>query len=257
MVNKVNRNDYYIASPRTDLYWEKENVKYNYEDKKYSIYVSEFKKNDIFYRTIHFSNLINLEEIKKVLKKELSFCLNYFNLSNDFHIFIVGLGNDNHTADSVGPKTLKHIKANSYLEKMGVSLNSYKISALEPGVLGETGIETKRIIESVVKEIKPDLIILIDSYIVSNINYLNKTIQITNEGVIPGSGFNSINSTIDYKTLGIPILVIGVPTAIEARFNSKEENLFPYFLSTKDIDTYVLQVSSLIGESINEVLYHI
>ncbi|MBR6113236.1 MAG: GPR endopeptidase, partial [Bacilli bacterium] len=171
------------------------------------------------------------------------------------HIFIVGLGNENHTADSIGPKTLKHIQVNSFLENIGVEISGNKVSALEPGVLGETGILTDKIISSVSKEIKPDLIILIDSFVSDDINYLNKTIEITNYGINPGSGLKGINSKIDKTTLGIPILVIGVVTAIEIKFtNDNNINFIPYLLSTKDIDEFVINISKIIGQSINEAI---
>ena len=85
-----------------------------------------------------------------------------------------------------------------------------------------------------------------------NIDYLNHTIQITNEGIIPGSGLKSINSEISYKTLKIPVLVIGVTTAIEIK-----NNHISYILSSKDIDDYVSQISKIIGETINDTLYHL
>ena len=173
-------------------------------------------------------------------------------ISKDKHFFIVGLGNENHTADSIGPKVIKYINVNSHFEDMGIHINNAKISALEPGVLGQTGINTKRIIESVVEEIKPNIVILIDSYVSKNIDYLNHTIQITNEGIIPGSGLKSINSEISYKTLKIPVLVIGVTTAIEIK-----NNHISYILSSKDIDDYVSQISKIIGETINDTLYHL
>lgn len=236
---------------RTDLACEKQDLKNlfcnNYEEN--NIKVSSIQKKNYFYKTIEFSSLGN---IKTILKKELLNSLKIYSINKDSHFFIVGLGNDNHTADSVGPKVLKYIVANSYLENLDIKLNVPKISFLEPGVLGETGIETKRIIESVMLEIKPDIIILIDAYVSSDIKYLNKCIQITNEGITPGSGLHGINKEISENTLGIPILVIGIPTAIEMVIDDKT-----YFLSTKDIDSYIANISKIIGEAIQDVLYHI
>lgn len=241
-------NDY-----RTDLVCEKENLKnlscYRYEEN--NIKVSTFQKEKYFYKTIEFFSLNN-SNIKTILKKELLSSLKYYSIDKNTHFFIVGLGNDNHTADSVGPKTLKSIVSNAYLENLGVSLTGAKISSLEPGVLGETGIETKRIIESVMLEIKPDMILLIDAYVSSNIKYLNRSIQITNEGIQPGSGLHAMSNEISENTLGIPVLVIGVPTAIEMVIEGNT-----YFLSTKDIDSYVTNISKMIGETIQEVLHHI
>lgn len=237
------------TSYRTDIIFEKERLKFDHPHEKPTTTHLEF--NHLIYQIITFSN-INHVCIKEEIKKSLLYFLNYFNLPTNFHVFIIGLGNDNHTADSVGPKTLKHILVNSHIENLGGKLNYPKISALEPGALGETGIETKKIIESVTKEIKPDIMILVDSYVCNNIKYLNSCIQITNEGINPGSGLHSLNTEISFKTMKIPVLVIGVTTAIEIDFKNKH----PYLLSTKDIDNYVIEISKVIGEAINEVLYY-
>lgn len=226
--------------------------------KKYNIY--PYKTDLILdnnnYKTIFFDSLNNEVNIKNKLKNELLFFLKQMNISKNDHILIVGLGNENHTADSIGPKTLKHIKVNSYLENLGINIVGNKISALEPGVLGETGILTEKIISSVSKEIKPNLVILVDSFVSNDINYLNKAIQINNIGINPGSGIKGINSNINKNTLGIPILVIGVVTAIEIKFtNSDNINFIPYLLSTKDIDDFIIKISKIVGESINEAIF--
>ena len=142
-----------------------------------------------------------------------------------------------------------------YRKNLGIKITGNKISALEPGVLGETGILTEKIIYSVKEEIKPDLIILIDSFVSNDINYLNKSIVVTDSGLNKGGGLNGINTRIDKNSLGIPVLVIGVTTAVLIKFSKDEDaNLIPYLLSTKDIDEYVYNVSKIIGESINEVI---
>lgn len=242
-----------IYGSRTDLILEKQKIKKKVQNTDCKVFNS--KDNEDQYRTIHFSNLNNKEKIKDALKKEIIYFLSLMHIPKKGHFFIVGLGNENHTADSVGPKTLQYLNVNAYLEPLGITIENNKISALEPGVLGETGIETNRIIESVVKEIKPDVVILIDAYVSEDINYLNKTIQITNAGIIPGSGLKGLNSEISYKSLKIPVLVIGVPTAIEVTFSkTKKEETLPYILSTKNVDEYVLEISKVIADALNETI---
>ncbi len=244
-------NDFYGS--RTDLIFEKRQHGTNFLNKNLEILC--YKENNFDYHFIYFRNLNSEDTIKETLKKEIRFFLNLFSISNPCHFFIVGLGNESNTADSVGPKTLKHLKVNAYLDTLGIPSDNNRLSSLEPGVLGETGIETSRIIESVVSEIKPNMIILIDSYVSENIQYLNKTIQLTNEGIIPGSGLKNWHTEISTNSIGIPTLVIGVPTAIELTFDqNKNKNLYPYILSSKDIDSYVLKISKIIGEALNEVL---
>lgn len=204
------------------------------------------------YKTILFNDL---NEVKDKLKKELHYFFNKLNVNKNNHIFIVGLGNENLAADSVGPKSLKHIKVNSYLKNLEIDIKGPTISALEPGVMGETGILTEKIIESVSNEIKPDLVILIDSFVSSDINYLNKTIQITDAGLNTGDGLKCFSSNIDRDILNVPVLVIGVPTAVEIKFtNDNNSNFIPYLLCSKDVDSYVNKISEIIGISINETI---
>jgi len=227
---------------------------YNIYSYKNDLYNND-KNNKFIYKTIFFDNLNNINEIIKNLKKEIKYFFNKMNISNNSHILIVGLGNDNYTADSIGPKTLKYIKVNSYLDNFNIKTKGIKVSALEPGVLSETGILTEKIIKSVTDEIKPDLVILIDSFVCNNVDFLNKTIELSNRGLNPGSGLIGIDSKIDYETLNRPVLVIGVPTAIEIKFNKKETNFVPYLLSSKDIDKYVDNISKIIADTLNEIIF--
>ena len=217
------------------------------------INIIETQKKQHLYKTIFF-NKIN-QDLENNLTKQLSFFFNKLNLYKNSHIFIVGLGSDYHTPDSVGPNVLKHLKVNAYLENLGIKLQKPKVSSLKPGVLGETGILSEKTISSITKEIKPDVVILIDSFICNDVKYLNKTIEINDYGLSPGIGIKKINSVINKATLHIPVLVIGVPTAILITFkNNYNQNNKPYLLSTKDIDEYVIKIAELIGHSINKAI---
>jgi len=142
------------------------------------------------------------------------------------NILIIGLGNWNITADSLGPKTIskvlvtRHIK--KFIPKELELKNSIKtISAISPGVLGITGIETYEIIKGLKEKLNPDLIIIIDSLAARNISRINSTIQISDTGITPGSGINNINNKkqnldLNKKNLGCDIISIGVPTVIDA-----------------------------------------
>lgn len=218
-------------------------------NKTIKIFINNKYKN--IYHTILFNNIYNEKNISKTLKKELLYFFNLYKINKTKHIFIIGLGNESNTADSIGPKTLKYINVNSHLFNLGFNINHIKISALEPGVLGTTGIDTTNIIKSVSKYIKPDLIILIDSFITDNIKYLNKTIELSNTGLKPGSGLRGNNSYISKTNLKIPIMTIGIPTAIEYK---KENNTL--LVSTSDIDEYVNTISKILGNTLNDILYN-
>jgi len=238
---------------RTDLALNK--TKKHTITKFYSrnIKLLEYCKNKKIFHTIYYKNLYDENKIKTFFKNELIFFFKKLNIDNTKHIFIVGLGNESNTADSIGPLTLKYIIVNSHIHNILANITKPKISALEPGVLGTTGIDTFKIIESVSNEIKPDLIILIDSFVTNKIDHLNKVIEINDDGITPGSGIHGNNMEINLKTLKIPVLVIGVPTALEYKKNDQ----MPLLISTSDIDEYVIKISKIIGTSINEVLYHL
>lgn len=236
-----------MALDKTDL----KHFNHTTQDK---LEIFKTKEKNNLYHIIKFQENITNSVLKSILKNELSFFIKQITSSSNPHVFIVGLGNSSHTADAIGPESLKYIKANSHLEELGAQIINFKISTLAPGVLGDTGIEVKRIIEGVITEIHPDFLIVIDSYVTNNIDFLNKSIQITDEGIIPGSGIGKFNSKINYKTVGIPVIVIGVPTAIEITF--KENNNY-YLLTTNDIDTHIKNLAMIIGTSLNEIFYHL
>ena len=250
MITKIKRiliigesmNNYYIYPYQNDLIYDK-NDNYN------QINVIKKQKKNYIHKTILFQN-IN-QKLLKVLTKQILFFINKENITKKSHILVVGMGSDFYTPDAIGPSTIKHIKVNSYLENFGIKNIYPKVSALKPGVLGETGILSEKTILSVVKEIKPDYIILIDSFVTNNVNYLNHTIEFNNYGITPGIGIKGINSVIDYKTLHIPLLVIGVTTSILVKFKNND---IPYILSCKDIDEYVIKISEILGKSINKAI---
>ena len=183
------------------------------------------------YICLTFKNLQNQKKIEKDLIDAMDCLLKEENLPPKIHFFVVGLGNDNFTSDSIGPQILKTLNVNAFVNQLGLNSSENKISALEPGALMETGIDTLKVIKSVAKTIKPDIILCLDAFVCENPKYLNHSIEVTNTGIVPGSGLKGFNQEISKKSLGIPVLTIGVPTAIELDLQGK-----PYLLSTKDVD---------------------
>lgn len=219
--------------------------------------VTKTIKNAHFYHTITHPKAIPEREFIATLKEEITSFLANKKVSPRAHIFVIGIGNDSHTADSIGPKVLKHIHVNSHLEEMGLPIKGYKISSLEPGVLGETGIETTRIIECIKDEIKPDAIVLIDAFVTDDSDIIEHAVFLSDEGLIPGSGIKGNNRELNEINLSVPVLTIGVPTALEVFLSGKsepKEKKVPFLLAPADIDSYVDKVSSLIGRAIDEAL---
>lgn len=181
------------------------------------------------YITIEFDDITdtrNEESVTDVLTKILS---KLIKVNHDTLGVVVGLGNINSTPDSLGPLTTNNIIVTNHIYKLGsLSKNYSRVCSIKPSVFGETGIETKDIIESVVRKLNPDYLVVIDSLASSSIERLNKTIQITDTGINPGSGIGNIQGEISKDTLGIPVYAIGVPTVSSASVIVKDTINFIY-----------------------------
>ena len=213
---------------------------------------NKYNKKPGNYITLEFNDVTdseNLKKISKALKDELSKLIPKKNKT-----LVVGLGNIKSTPDSLGPRVIDEIIVTSYLYDMGIDVddNYSNVSAIKPGVTGETGIETLSIIKGVVKEIKPDLMIIIDSLSTSSLDRLNKSIQINTSGVYPGSGVGNKRKELSKKTLGIPVIIIGVPTVIS--YNSEKTNLM---VTPKEIDFLIDKFVKIISYGINRSLHNI
>ena len=172
------------------------------------------------YITIEFEDITdeyNKEKVKEIFIKELKQLLKDMNIKKQDSCLIIGLGNRMSTPDSLGPKTIDNIIITNHLYKLGVLDDKYRrVSALNPGVMGTTGIETSDIIESISKKTNPEFIIVIDALASSSIERVNKTIQITDTGIHPGSGIGNSRKEISKDLLNIPVIAIGVPTTVDA-----------------------------------------
>ena len=158
----------------------------------------------------------NFSNVLKVLIKELKRILKLTKIKKDDKVLIIGLGNNKSTSDSLGYETLKDITVTRHLFMLNEVVGYRNISILEPNVFGNTGIESKDIILGVVKEIKPDFLIVIDSLAANDVSRMLKTIQITNTGIHPGSGIGNNRGEISQETINIPVIAIGVPTVVSS-----------------------------------------
>lgn len=180
------------------------------------------KENDINrkpgkYITLEFDDATDMENKENIIKVLTKYLKEILKLKKNSYGLIIGLGNDKSTPDSLGPLVVDNVIVTNHLFEIGeMSTNFKRISAIIPGVTGETGIETSEIIESIVKKTNPDYIIAIDSLASKSISRLNKTIQITDTGIHPGSGVGNKRKEISKETIGIPVIAIGVPTVVDA-----------------------------------------
>jgi len=169
------------------------------------------------YITLEFSDATDSSNADKLVKTMTQILKEIIKIKDDELGLIVGLGNDKSTPDSLGPLVVNNIIVTNHLYLLNELSKNYKrIAAINPGVMGKTGIETSDIIESVVKKIMPNYLIIIDSLASKSIERLNKTIQITNTGIHPGSGIGNKRKEISYETLNIPVIAIGIPTVVDA-----------------------------------------
>ncbi|MCD8215998.1 MAG: GPR endopeptidase [Clostridiales bacterium] len=156
------------------------------------------------------------EEIIKILSEKLG---ELTDLKETSVILVVGLGNWNVTPDALGPKVITKILVTRHISSEipeDIDENVRSVAAVAPGVMGITGIETGEIIMGITEKIEPDLIIAIDALAARRASRINSTIQIADTGVCPGSGVGNRRMELSKKTLGIPVIAIGVPTVVDA-----------------------------------------
>lgn len=180
-------------------------------------------------------------------------------------ILVAGLGNRDVTPDALGPKTVSNLLITRHLIKeygeqvLGEGPHK-QISGIVPGVMAQTGMESLEIIRGIVEQTQPDLLIVIDALAARSTRRLNRTIQLTDTGIQPGSGVGNHRSSLTKETLGIPVIAIGVPTVVEAASivydaQGSTEQMPPHlngmFVTPKNIDETIKLLSFTLSEALN------
>ena len=150
-------------------------------------------------------------------------------------ILIAGLGNANVTADSLGPKVVNNLCITRHLEREGIGEYQYELSAIAPGVMAQTGIETSEILESLAAKIRPDVLIAIDALAARSSSRLNKTIQISDTGISPD--------------------LFG-RRSLEKEYENMDEEFISMHVTPKNIDESMKRISYTISEGINHLLHN-
>jgi len=184
-------------------------------------------------------------------------------------ILMVGLGNRDVTADALGPMVADNLFITRHmLEQFGKAAyegeNVPKISAIVPGVMGKTGMESVEIVKGIVAQTAPDVIVVVDALAARSTKRLNRTIQITNTGIHPGSGVGNHREAINEECLGIPVIAIGVPTVVDAATIIRDVGKMDIapgeishgemnnmYVTSKDIDAIVKRLSYTLSEGLN------
>ncbi|MBQ7897206.1 MAG: GPR endopeptidase [Clostridia bacterium] len=189
-------------------------------------------------------------------------------------VLVTGLGNMTITADAIGPKSVSHIIVTRHLKSASPELfdgmGFSDVAAISPGVLSQTGIETVEIVKSVSKKLLPSVIIAIDSLAARDISRLGSTIQLTDTGIAPGAGIGNRRVPLNEKTLGIPVISIGIPTVVDAitltanileKYYGSTDSLSDdveeagFFVTPKDTDKIISYMSKVIGYAVNMVFH--
>lgn len=237
-------------------------------------------------------NIITEEEAEKaseILANELRKLVEN-KIQSKEDVLIVGLGNEEVTPDALGPNVVKDIEVTrhiiNYLPQY-IDENARPVSAIAPGVLGTTGIETLEVIKGVVDNIKPKLLIVIDALASRSMERISSTIQLSDTGIVPGAGVGNTRKELTQNTLGIPVIAIGIPTVVEtavvvndaldlfieklqqeAKSNNylnqlkEEDNYeqikeallpkdFNFIVTPKEIDELILNMSEVVARGIN------
>ena len=206
------------------------------------------------YSTIGFIDITDKDQrsiASKYLIRELK---DYINKKSK--ILIVGLGNRDSTPDALGPKTLDKILVTRHLFSFGDVEDGYScVSIFEPNVFGSTGINSVELIKKVVELVNPEVVIIIDSLCTSSMERLNHTIQITDSGISPGSGVFNDRGELSSNTLGCCVIAIGVPTVVDINALLNNKSIEDMIVTPKDIDSFIDNITYVIGDSINKVLH--
>ena len=217
------------------------------------------------------------EEIAAEISKHLKELLPQ--KQESLQVLTVGLGNRDVTADALGPAVAEHLNISRHMlqefGELGLQKNNAAItSCIVPGVMAKTGMETAEIVKGIVKETKPDAVIVIDALASRSTKRLNRTIQISNTGIHPGSGVGNHRNAIDEEVLGIPVIAMGVPTVVDAativadalekmhkelnetaflqaRDSMVLSQLHNMYVTAKDIDATIKRVSFTLAEALN------
>ena len=220
------------------------------------------------------------EDYHREISEEISTHLRkLIDLKKEKSVLVVGLGNAAITADALGPQVVDNLLMTRHIIKeyglRGIKHEKmHRISGIAPGVMAQTGMETAEIVQGIVSETKPDVVVAIDALAARSVRRLSRTIQITDTGIHPGSGVGNHRNGRTEENLQVKVIGIGVPTVVDAAtivhdsmahlLDALEEteqkefldemiapNLYSMFVTPKDVDETIKYLSFMISEGLN------
>lgn len=220
------------------------------------------------------------EDYHREISEEISTHLRkLIDLKKEKSVLVIGLGNAAITADALGPQVVDNLLMTRHIIKeyglRGIKHEKmHRISGIAPGVMAQTGMETAEIVQGIVSETKPDVVVAIDALAARSVRRLSRTIQITDTGIHPGSGVGNHRNGLTEENLQVKVIGIGVPTVVDAAtiihdsmahlLDTLEEteqkefldemiapNLYSMFVTPKDVDETIKYLSFTISEGLN------
>lgn len=192
----------------------------------------------------------DFESSARDLSKEISSLL-----GGRRNVLVVGLGNEEITPDSLGPRAVSHIFATRHIKSNAPELMSEgigEVSAIAPGVMGQTGIEAGEIVKSVCEAIKPSAVVAIDALACAEPSHLGRTFQLADSGISPGSGVLNSRKELSARSLGVPCIALGVPTVADLCEGAAGE---PLMVTPRSVDKLIGCSAQLIAAALNLALH--
>lgn len=240
----------------------------------------KLKRDEGIYYTLFSDAIVDLNKKKyddlviafsNVIKEYLKL----YDIKKDDLIFVVGLGNAEVTPDALGPKVVRRIDVTSHFFRMNLEHDNFQnVMALSPGVMSQTGLETFDLIKSITTKLHPKLVIIVDALASISLKRLNHTIQINNASISPGAGIGNFRKKFSQKSLGCPMLAIGVPTVVDIKalfaeslknmdINyddiipfANEDDLIQFMVTPKEIDTNINDLADIIARGLNKAFHN-
>ena len=192
-------------------------------------------------------------------------------------VLVVGLGNQEITADALGPMAAREVIVTSHLFRLqdpSVGQDMREVAVIVPGVMGQTGMETAEFVQAVARQFQPDLVIAIDALGTRSLQRINRVIQISDTGIQPGGGVGNHRKAINEALLGVPVIAVGVATVVSiealidqvlsAAGSDDYERIMQHIhyhesyqmvLTPKEMDEEVRHLSEVIARSLNQALH--
>ncbi len=209
------------------------------------------------YFTLRLHSFINDTDILDGRLHEFSSVLSSLLPKNISSVLVVGLGNKKITADALGPASSELVLSTRHIvgdfeKSVGIE-GLFPVACVDTGVLGDTGIESSEIVSGIVGQINPSCVITVDALAAGSTDRLGTTVQFSDNGISPGSGVGNHRHEISKKTLGVPVISIGIPTVVSTSVIGSQDNE-PMFVTPREIDRIIQQGAKLIGMGINVCL---